>query len=59
MVPDGFGLSYAIGADYIRWTITTTTGKGAELRHYLAEAATEIRHVMEKAVHGSEAKVKL
>jgi hypothetical protein len=52
VVPDGYGLSYGIGADYIRWTITNVkanTRDGAELKHYLAEAATEVKHMMENA----------
>lgn len=52
VVPDGYGLSYGIGADHIRWTITNVRGNtrdGAELKHYLAEAATEIRYMMENA----------
>ncbi|KAF8326968.1 acyltransferase ChoActase/COT/CPT [Cantharellus anzutake] len=59
VVPDGFGLSYAIGADYLRWTITTITGKGAELKHYLAEAATEIKRMTESAAHEAEVKARL
>ncbi|KXN82233.1 Carnitine O-acetyltransferase, mitochondrial [Leucoagaricus sp. SymC.cos] len=51
VVEDGFGLSYAIGDDYVRWTITNLKEKqkGAELRHYLAEAATEVRKMLEAA----------
>ncbi len=49
VVPDGYGLSYAIGDDYIRWTITSLKRNTAELKHYLAEAARETRIMMEKA----------
>ncbi|KAJ6621836.1 acyltransferase ChoActase/COT/CPT [Mycena sp. CBHHK59/15] len=49
VVPDGFGLAYAIGDGYLRWTITSTRGDAAELRHWLAEAATETRAMMERA----------
>ena len=49
VVPDGYGLSYSIGDNYIRWTITSTKRQTAELKHYLAEAATEIKEMMEKA----------
>ena len=49
MVPDGYGLSYSIGDDYIRWTITSLKRNTAELKHYLAEAATETRAMMERA----------
>lgn len=49
VVPDGYGLSYSIGDDYIRWTITSLKRDTAVLKHYLAEAATEIRTMMERA----------
>ncbi|KAF8319721.1 acyltransferase ChoActase/COT/CPT [Clavulina sp. PMI_390] len=51
VVPDGYGLSYGIGADHIRWTITSVkdTRDGKLLKHYLAEAATEVRIMMENA----------
>ncbi|TDL23187.1 acyltransferase ChoActase/COT/CPT [Rickenella mellea] len=60
VVPDGYGLSYSIGDDYIRWTITSLKRNTAELRHYLAEAATETRAMMERAAaKEKEAKAKL
>ena len=46
---DGYGLSYSIGDNYIRWTITSLKRHTAELKHYLAEAATETRQMMERA----------
>ncbi|KAH8114647.1 acyltransferase ChoActase/COT/CPT [Phellopilus nigrolimitatus] len=50
VVPDGYGLSYSIGDDHIRWTITSLKhNTTAVLRHYLAEAATETRQMMEHA----------
>ncbi|KAG7088269.1 hypothetical protein E1B28_012283 [Marasmius oreades] len=50
VVPDGYGLAYSIGENYIRWTITSQVKRNAtELRHYLAEAATETRAMMEHA----------
>lgn len=49
VVPDGYGLSYSIGDHYIRWTITSLKRGTAELRHYLAEAATETRFMLERA----------
>ncbi|KAI0821984.1 acyltransferase ChoActase/COT/CPT [Trametes gibbosa] len=49
VVPDGYGLSYSIGDNYIRWTITSLKRRTAELKHYLAEAATETRAMMERA----------
>ncbi|KAF8158529.1 acyltransferase ChoActase/COT/CPT, partial [Crassisporium funariophilum] len=49
VVTDGYGLSYSIGDDYIRWTITSLKLNTAELKHYLAEAATEVKHMLEAA----------
>jgi carnitine O-acetyltransferase len=49
-VPDGYGLSYSIGHDYIRWTITSLKRDTLKLKHYLAEAAAETRTMMERAV---------
>ena len=50
VVPDDCGLSYSIGDDYIRWTITSLKYRTTELGHYLTEAATETRRMMEGAV---------
>jgi carnitine O-acetyltransferase len=50
VVLDGYGLAYAIGSQYIRWTITSRKGmRSAEMKHHLAEAATEVRDMMEAA----------
>lgn len=59
VVPDGYGLSYAIGNDHIRWTITSLKRSTAELKHYLAEAASETRAMMERAEkqHKNESKL--
>ncbi|KAF8073434.1 acyltransferase ChoActase/COT/CPT [Lyophyllum atratum] len=62
VVPDGYGLAYAIGDEYIRWTITSLKRDNDVLAHYLAEAATEIRDMMEaakKADTPKEGKAKL
>ncbi|KAJ3715521.1 acyltransferase ChoActase/COT/CPT [Lentinula raphanica] len=59
VVPDGYGLSYSIGDDYIRWTITSLKRNTAELRHYLAEAATETRVMMENAATAAQGNAKL
>ncbi|KAG9035876.1 Carnitine O-acetyltransferase mitochondrial [Tulasnella sp. JGI-2019a] len=50
VVPDGYGLSYSIGDKYIRWTITSLNKNSAELKHHLAESATEVREMMERAM---------
>ena len=64
MVPDGYGLSYSIGDDYIRWTITSLKRDTKVLKHYLAEAASEVKAMLEaaekaemKAVEKKEAKL--
>ena len=57
VVPDGYGLSYGIGADHIRWTITSLKRRGDELKHYLQEAATEVKAMMERAAKEKEAQV--
>jgi carnitine O-acetyltransferase len=49
VVEDGYGLSYSIGDDYVRWTITSLKRRTGELKHYLAEAATEVRLMLEAA----------
>ena len=58
VVPDGYGLSYAIGDDYIRWTITSLKRDSQVLKHYLAEAATEVKHMLEAAEKKEHAKDK-
>lgn len=49
VVPDGYGLSYSIGDNYIRWTITSMKRRSLELKRNLAEAAAETREMMELA----------
>ena len=55
-MPDGYGLSYSIGDEYIRWTITSLKRRTAELKHHLAEAATETRQMMERAAAAEASK---
>ncbi|KAI0260206.1 acyltransferase ChoActase/COT/CPT [Gloeopeniophorella convolvens] len=59
VVPDGYGLSYSIGDNYIRWTITSLKLDTDRFRDCLAEAATETRQMMERArlAEGSKAKL--
>ena len=59
VVPDGYGLAYSIGEDYIRWTITSLKRGTAELKHYLAEAATETRTMLDRAAAKRKEKPKL
>ncbi|KAI0087716.1 acyltransferase ChoActase/COT/CPT [Irpex rosettiformis] len=56
VVPDGYGLSYTIADNYIRWTITSVKRRTKELKHYLAEAATETKEMMERAAKAEAAK---
>ncbi|KAF8746661.1 Acyltransferase ChoActase COT CPT, partial [Rhizoctonia solani] len=49
VVPDGYGLSYSISDNYIRWTATSLKRDTAVLKHYLAEAATETKQMMDRA----------
>jgi len=58
VVPDGYGLSYSIGNDYIRWTITSLKRDTQVLKHYLAEAATEVKHMLEAAEKKDKAEAK-
>ncbi|KAH9458118.1 hypothetical protein Pst134EA_009348 [Puccinia striiformis f. sp. tritici] len=46
VVPEGFGLAYAVNEENMRFTITTITGDGARLKHCLYEAAEDIRMMM-------------
>ncbi|KAG6849528.1 hypothetical protein H0H87_002711, partial [Tephrocybe sp. NHM501043] len=45
----GYGRSYSIGNNYIRWTITSLKRRTEVLKHYLAEVATEVRDMREAA----------
>lgn len=49
VVPDGYGLSYSIGDDYVRWTITSRKLDTEKFKECLADAATETRQMMERA----------
>ncbi|KAI0051392.1 acyltransferase ChoActase/COT/CPT [Auriscalpium vulgare] len=57
VVEDGYGLSYSIDDDYIRWTITSRKLETAKLKEYLAEAAVETRQMMEAARVEEKAKL--
>ncbi|KAF8500895.1 acyltransferase ChoActase/COT/CPT [Russula emetica] len=59
VVPDGYGLSYSIGDDYIRWTITSLKLGTDEFKRCLAEAATETMQMMERARRMEGTKTKL
>lgn len=57
VVPDGYGLAYAIGNGYIRWTITSLKRDTALLKHFLAEAANETCAMMERLQQRKDAKL--
>ena len=59
VVPDGYGLSYSIGDNYIRWTITSLKRRTEDLKRYLEEAAIETRDMMERARKAEAGKAKL
>ncbi|PLW46208.1 hypothetical protein PCANC_08804 [Puccinia coronata f. sp. avenae] len=46
VVPEGFGLAYAVNEETIRFTVTTTNGNGPRLKHCLHEAADDIYTMM-------------
>jgi len=82
VVPEGFGLSYSIGDDYVRWGVSSADDAGvwdtagadaalsarpisnanarernAAMKHYLAEAATEVKAMLEAAAKVDKARV--
>lgn len=61
VVPDGWGLSYSIGHDFMRWGIMTKNGRGKELEEALYWAAKEMKRMMDSAAaaSGGETKAKL
>ncbi len=59
VAPDGYGLSYSIGNDYIRWTITSLKLDSEEFKACLADAAKETRQMMERARQTESIKTKL
>lgn len=59
VVPDGYGLSYSIGDDYIRWTITSLKLGTDDFKRFLVEAATETKQMMERARRMDGTKTKL
>lgn len=49
MVEDGYGLSYSIHDDHIRWCITTKNNDAEKFGKALVEAAEELKGVMDRA----------
>lgn len=49
VVDDGYGLSYAIGDDSIRWCVTTKNGDAEAFGKAIEDAAEEVRGMMQRA----------
>lgn len=49
VVEDGYGLSYSIHDDHIRWCITTKNNDAEKFAKALTEAAEELRSMMDRA----------
>ena len=52
VVEDGYGLSYEINDDSIRWCVTTKNGDAEKFGNALCAAAEELRGVMDRAEKG-------
>ena len=46
---DGYGLSYAIGDNDVRWCVTTKNNDADKFGQALCDAAEELRRVMDGA----------
>ncbi|BEI82817.1 hypothetical protein CcaverHIS002_0306850 [Cutaneotrichosporon cavernicola] len=51
VVPDGYGLSYAIHDDKLCWGITTLNGDAKEMEAALHESAAELKAMMDRAAN--------
>jgi carnitine O-acetyltransferase len=49
VVEDGYGLSYAIGDNDVRWCVTTKNNDAEKFGKALESAAEEIRAMMDRA----------
>ncbi|KAJ9106369.1 hypothetical protein QFC21_001515 [Naganishia friedmannii] len=58
VTPDGWGLSYSIGNEFMRWGIMTKNGRGKELEQNLYWAAKEMKRMMDSAAAASSGGVK-
>jgi carnitine O-acetyltransferase len=54
VVEDGYGLSYEINDDSLRWCVTTKNNNAAEFGKALCDAAEEIRGMMERSGKAKE-----
>jgi len=51
-VEDGYGLSYEINDDSLRWCVTTKNKDAAKFGKALCDAAEEMKGMMERAMGG-------
>lgn len=49
VVEDGYGLSYSIHDDHIRWCITTKNNDAEKFAKALTDAAEELKSMMDRA----------
>ena len=61
VVEDGYGLSYSIHDDCLRWCVTTKNNDAEKFANALCQAAEDIRAMMERAARagGGGQKAKL
>jgi len=55
VVEDGYGLSYEINDDSIRWCVTTKNNDAEKFGKALCNAAEELRGVMDRAAGAGKA----
>jgi carnitine O-acetyltransferase len=49
VVEDGYGLSYAIDDNNLRWCVTTRNGDAQDFAKALVDAAEDLRRMMDRA----------
>jgi carnitine O-acetyltransferase len=49
VVPDGYGVWYNISDDHLRWSITSKRYRAKEFKQHVANAAVDLRRMMELA----------
>lgn len=56
---DGYGLSYEINDDSLRWCVTTKNNDAAKFGKAMCDAAEEMKGMMERVMGGGGGKAKL
>ncbi|KAI8055789.1 acyltransferase ChoActase/COT/CPT [Syncephalis plumigaleata] len=59
VVPDGYGVAYMIKENSLHFNVTSMKLGSKQMTHYLAEAADDMRQVMEASLAAEAAKAKL